>query len=87
MKILTEHTYSKHSSESQLHFDSLCSVRIPSSLAGSYPWKVLGVRKTASMKEITTSYYELAQEHHPDHGGDQGMAFSLIFIIFESEGF
>jgi len=33
--------------------------------------QVLGVRKTASMKEITTSYYELAQKHHPDHGGDQ----------------
>jgi len=32
---------------------------------------VLGVRKTASMKEITTTYYELAKVHHPDHGGDQ----------------
>ena len=27
--------------------------------------------------EITTSYYELAQLHHPDHGGDQAR-LSLI---------
>merc|ERR1719495_127772 len=38
---------------------------------------VLGVRKTASMKEITTTYYELAKIHHPDHGGDQATFLNI----------
>merc|ERR1711990_412049 len=38
---------------------------------------VLGVRKNASLKEITTTYYELAKEHHPDHGGDQAIFLKI----------
>ena len=28
-------------------------------------------RKIIFHSEITTTYYELAKVHHPDHGGDQ----------------
>ena len=27
--------------------------------------------KITTFSEITTTYYELAKVHHPDHGGDQ----------------
>eukprot|EP00294_Goniomonas_avonlea_P011628 CAMPEP_0114548916 /NCGR_PEP_ID=MMETSP0114-20121206/5244_1 /TAXON_ID=31324 /ORGANISM="Goniomonas sp, Strain m" /LENGTH=201 /DNA_ID=CAMNT_0001733553 /DNA_START=51 /DNA_END=656 /DNA_ORIENTATION=- len=34
------------------------------------PYKVLGVEKKASAKEIRKAYHKLAVQHHPDKGGD-----------------
>jgi molecular chaperone DnaJ len=34
-------------------------------------YKVLGISKSATVDEIKKSYRRLAQEHHPDKGGDQ----------------
>jgi len=31
----------------------------------------LNLRKNASLKEITTNYFDLAKKHHPDHGGEE----------------
>ena len=39
------------------------------------------------LQEITTSYYELAQKHHPDHGGDQGIrgfTFADVLLLLLS---
>ena len=43
--------------------------------------------------EITTTYYELAKVHHPDHGGDQatflqihkGLVFDGMFRLVKSK--
>ena len=43
--------------------------------------------------EITTTYYELAKVHHPDHGGDQatflqihkGLVFDELFRPVKSK--
>lgn len=32
-------------------------------------YKVLGVAPVATVEQIKTSYYALARQHHPDHGG------------------
>ena len=48
------------------------------------PWKVLGLSLEASSKEIKRAFRDLAQKHHPDHGGDPEIfvqlnrAFGLI---------
>ncbi|CAG5102475.1 Oidioi.mRNA.OKI2018_I69.chr1.g319.t1.cds [Oikopleura dioica] len=34
-------------------------------------YKVLNVSKSSSLKEIATSYFDLAKQHHPDHGGEE----------------
>jgi DnaJ-class molecular chaperone len=35
----------------------------------SDPYKILGVDPFCSDQELKRRYYELAQQHHPDHGG------------------
>ena len=41
-------------------------------------------KKMFQNSEITTSYYELAQLHHPDHGGDQARFSEISLLIFFS---
>ena len=42
-----------------------------------------GQEKIIFHSEITTTYYELAKVHHPDHGGDQATFLQIHkgFII------
>lgn len=37
-------------------------------------YTVLGIKKTASLKEIKTAYRNLAKKHHPDKNHDKGKA-------------
>lgn len=34
------------------------------------PYAILGIDRNARPADIVSRYRELAQEHHPDHGGD-----------------
>lgn len=34
------------------------------------PYRVLGVRRSASDREVRRAFVEQARRHHPDHGGD-----------------
>jgi curved DNA-binding protein len=47
------------------------------------PYKILGVNKNSSDKEIKTAYRKLAKEHHPDTGGD-GNKFAEISSAYDS---
>lgn len=35
------------------------------------PYKILGVKKSASVEEIRDAWKELVKQHHPDKGGDE----------------
>lgn len=53
-------------------------------------YKVLGVTKTASAKEITAAYRKLAKAHHPDtkggEAGDNGARFKEISLAYDVLG-
>ena len=34
------------------------------------PYEVLGLKKTATVKEIKDAYRKLSKKHHPDKGGN-----------------
>lgn len=34
------------------------------------PWKILGVNRQSTAADISWAYKRLAQDHHPDKGGD-----------------
>ena len=42
------------------------------------PWKVLGVTKESSKKDIKKAYVQMVKEWHPDKGKDNGEKFKQI---------
>ena len=50
----------------------------------SDPFKVLGVdRTTATLVELKKKWWELAREHHPDHGGspEEFQKMQLAYLV------
>ena len=46
-------------------------------------YKVLGVKKTATSKEIKVAYYKMCQKHHPDkNGGVETDNFKNITVAY-----
>ncbi len=41
------------------------------------PYQILGVKPSASSKEIKSAFRELVKQHHPDAGGDQEMILAI----------
>lgn len=46
------------------------------------PFKILGVERDATIKEIKQKYKQLANLHHPDKGGDEE-TFKLINLAYD----
>lgn len=46
------------------------------------PFKILGVDRKATLKEIKQKYKQLANQHHPDKGGDEE-TFKLINLAYD----
>ena len=47
-------------------------------------YKILGVNKNESKKEIKKAYHKLAMKHHPDKGGNPDK-FKEIITAFETK--
>ena len=43
---------------------------LPDTEAVDDPYQVLGLHSGAHIRVVKAAYRQLAQEHHPDHGGD-----------------
>ncbi|XP_022100288.1 dnaJ homolog subfamily A member 3, mitochondrial-like isoform X2 [Acanthaster planci] len=56
----------------------------PAATAISDPYKVLGVPKNASQKDIKKAYYELAKKYHPDRNKDNKDAAKRFAEIAEA---
>merc|ERR1712063_119828 len=55
----------------------LCVRKLSAAAKVNSDREILGVTKNASLKEIRSSYYQLAKIHHPDHGGCQNIFLKI----------